>query len=93
MANFVPCHKEIPTAELADSFIDHFYWLHGVPRVTVSDKDSKFVGKFRQTFMGKLNTKLNMSTARHPRTYGLTERVNQTMQTLLRCDYAKSGFD
>jgi len=43
--------------------------------------------------MGKLNTKLNTSTARHPRTYGLTERVNQKMQTLLRCYYAISYFD
>ena len=43
--------------------------------------------------MGKLNTKLNMSTARHPRIDGLTERVNQTMQLLLRCYCAKSGFD
>ena len=34
-----------------------------------------------------------MSTARHPRTDGLTERVNQTMQTLLRCYCAESGFD
>jgi len=43
--------------------------------------------------MEKLNTKLNMSTARHPRTNGLTERVHQTMQILLRCYCAESGFD
>jgi hypothetical protein len=43
--------------------------------------------------MGKSNTKLNMSIARHPRIDGLTERVNLTMQTLLRCYCAVSGFD
>ena len=43
--------------------------------------------------MGKLNTKLNMSTPRHPRTHSLTERVYQTMQTLLRCYCVESGFD
>ncbi len=76
-------------------FINHCYRLHGVSKVIVSDKDPKYDGKFwqTQTFMGKLNTKLNMSTARHPRTDGLTERVNQTMQTLLRCYCAELGFD
>jgi hypothetical protein len=43
--------------------------------------------------MRKLNTKLNMSTARHPQTDGLTERDNETMQILLRCYTAESGFD
>jgi hypothetical protein len=33
----------------------------------------------------KLNTKLIMSTARHPQIGGLTQRVNETMQILLRC--------
>jgi hypothetical protein len=59
----------------------------------VCDKDPKFVWKFWQRFMEKLNTKLDPSTARHPRTYGLTERVNQTMKTLLRCYCAEYGFD
>jgi hypothetical protein len=71
--------------------INHCY--HGFPRAIVCDRDQNLDEKFWQTFMGKLNTKLNMSSARFSRTYGLTERVNQTMQTLLRCYCAKSGFD
>ncbi len=92
-AHFVPCHKEINAEVSADLFITNCYRLHGVPKVIVSDRDPKFVGKFLQSFMRKLNIRLNMSTARHPRTDGLTERVNQTMQTLLRCYCAESGFD
>jgi len=34
-----------------------------------------------------------MGTARHPQTDGLTERVNETMQILLRCHTSESGFD
>ncbi len=34
-----------------------------------------------------------MSTARHPQTYGLTERADETMQILLRCYTTESGFD
>ena len=59
----------------------------------VSDRDPKFVGKSWQSFVGKLNTTLNKSTVRHPRTNSLTERVNQTMQSLLRYDCAEYGFD
>ena len=68
MAHFVPCHKEIIAEESSDFFIYNFYRLHGVPRVIVYDRDPKFVRKYWQNFMGKLNTKLDTSTARHPRT-------------------------
>ena len=34
-----------------------------------------------------------MSTARHPQTDGLTERVNETVQILLRWYTTESGFD
>jgi hypothetical protein len=93
MAHFFPCHKEITAEELANLFIDDCYRLHGLPRVIVSDKDPKFAGKFWQTFMEKVNTKLNMSRARHPRMDGLTDRVNQTMQTCVRGYCGESGFD
>ena len=85
MAHFVPCQKEITAEESADLFIGYSHRLHGVPRVIVSYRDPQFLEKFWQTFMGRLNTKINMSTDRHPRTDGSTERVNQTMQTLLHC--------
>jgi transposase InsO family protein len=93
MGHFVPCHKEITEEESAILCISNCYRLHDVPKIIVSDRDPKVVGKFWQSFMRKLNTKLKMSTARHPRTNGLTERVNQTMQLLLRCYCEKSGFD
>jgi hypothetical protein len=77
MVHFVPCHKEITVAKETDElFIDNIYKLHGVPKVIVYDKDPRFVGKFWQSFMRKLNTKLNMITAKHPQTDGLTKRVN-----------------
>ena len=55
MPHFVPCHKEITAEESKDLFISRCYRLHGVPKVIVSDRDPKFVGKFRQSCMGKLN--------------------------------------
>jgi hypothetical protein len=55
--------------------------------------DPRFVGEFWQSFMRKLSTKLNMSTARHPQTDGLTERADETMQILLRCNTTENGLD
>ncbi len=85
MAHFVQLHKEITAEESIELFIDNCCRLYGVPKVIVFDRDHKFVGKFWQSFMSKLNTRLNRSTASHPCTDGLTERINYTMQTLLRC--------
>lgn len=93
MAHFVPCHDDITAEESAELFVHHCYRLHGVPRTLVSDRDPKFISAFWQSFWRKLNTKLNMSTARRPQTDGLTERVNQTMQSLLRCYCAEAGYD
>jgi hypothetical protein len=95
MAHFVPCHKEITAKGTVDLFIDNCYKLHGVPKGIVSDMDPRFVGKCWQSFTRKLNTKLNMSTARHPQTDGLTHFcfVNETMQIVLRCYTTESRID
>ena len=93
MTDFVPRHKEVTVEDTSDLFIENCYRLHGVPKVIVSDRDPRFVGKFWQSFISKLNTKLNMSTARHPQTDGLTEQVNETKQILSRCYTTEYGFD
>ncbi len=77
MAHFVPCHKEIIVEESKKLFTSNCYKLHGVPKIIVSDRDPNFVGKLWRSFMQKLNIKLNMSTARHSRTNGLTNKENQ----------------
>jgi hypothetical protein len=66
MAHFAPCHKEITAKQATHIFIYNLYRLHGAPKVIVSDKKSRFAGKIWQSFMRKSNTKLNMSTSRHP---------------------------
>ena len=91
--HFVPSHKEITPEETVDLFIDNCYKLHIVPKVIVFDKDYRFVGKFWQSFMRTLKSKLNMSTARYPKTDDLTGRVNDTIRILLRCYTTEFGFD
>ena len=67
--------------------------LHGTPEVIVTDIDPRFVGKYRQSFTRKLNTKLNMGTAKHPQTDGITEWFNATMQIVLCYYTTESSFD
>ena len=57
---------------------------HELPRCIISDRDSKFSSKFWKAFFQATGTKLAFSTAYHPETDGQTERVNQTIEDILR---------
>jgi transposase InsO family protein len=93
MAHFLPCTKTVTAEEIATLFLQGVYRLHGLPRVLISDRDSKFVSAFWQTLWRRLGTRLNISSSRHPETGGLTERVNNTFQQLLRCFCGYDGSD
>lgn len=58
--------------------------MHGVPKKIVSDRGSQFISKFWQKLQEELGTRLNFSTAYHPKTDGQTERVNQILEDMLR---------
>ena len=58
--------------------------LHGVPKLIVLDRDSKFTSNCWKALFKGLGTQLNFSTAYHPQTYRQTERVNQVLEDMLR---------
>jgi transposase InsO family protein len=93
MAHFLPCTKTVIAEEIATLFLQGVYRSHGLARVLISDRDPKFVSAFWRTLWRRLGTRLNMSSSRHPKTDGLTERVNNTFQPLLRCFCCYDGSD
>jgi hypothetical protein len=93
MAHFLPCTRTVTAEETATLFLQGVYPLHGLPRVLISHRYPKFVSGLWQTLWRRLGTRLNMSSSRHLETYGLTERVNNTFQQLLRCFCCYDGSD
>ena len=69
----------------SDMFTAEIFRLHGLPATIISDRDSKFTSKFWQHLMQRLGTRIAMSTANHPQTDGQTERMNRTLEDMLRC--------
>ncbi|MBW0532657.1 hypothetical protein O181_072372 [Austropuccinia psidii MF-1] len=63
--------------------------------IIISDRDPKFTLKFWTNLYEILGTKLAFSTAYHPQTDGLAERMIQTMEDILRrfCAYGMEYKD
>ena len=41
MVHLIGCEKEITAIEYARIFIDNVFWLHGLPRVIISNEDPR----------------------------------------------------
>ncbi|KAF1333660.1 Pol protein, partial [Globisporangium splendens] len=79
----------VTAKQTAQIFLDSVFRLHGMPTEIVSDRDPRFTAAFWQELFRLLGTQLKMSTADHPQTDGQTERVNRTLEDILR-SYAHS---
>ena len=92
---FCPTNTTITAPEVAKIFFKHVFCHHGLPKVIVSDRDAKFTSHFWRTLFKQLGTKLSMSTAFHPQTDGQTERMNRTMEEMLRAyvSYNQDNWD
>ncbi|MBW0520752.1 hypothetical protein O181_060467 [Austropuccinia psidii MF-1] len=67
----------------------------GVSKIIISDRDQKFTSEFWTNLYDMLGAKLAFSTAYHPQTDGLAERMIQTMEDILRrfCAYGMEYRD
>ena len=83
-AHFIPMCTMYQAPDIARVFISEIVRLHGVPKRIISDQGSMFTGLFWTSLQEALGTQLNFSTAYHPETDGQTERMNQTLEDMLR---------
>ena len=84
MGHFIPTTTTATASQTARLFFDRICCLHGLPLKIISDRDSKFASDFWQTLMDCWGTEAAMSTAFHPQTDGQTERLNRTLEQMLR---------
>jgi hypothetical protein len=84
-----PLPEKYSAIHAADTFLHTFYSRYGLPETIISDRDSRFTGKFWQALQKTLGIELLMSTAFHQETNGQVERTNKTIMQMLRI-YANS---
>jgi hypothetical protein len=83
-AHFVPL-KHPFSASMARLFMDNIYKLHGLPKSIIFDRDRIFTSRLWQLLFQLAGIQLRMSSSYHPQTDSQTERVNQCLETFLRC--------
>ncbi|MBW0542992.1 hypothetical protein O181_082707 [Austropuccinia psidii MF-1] len=79
----LPFHKEDTAMDTSLLFWNNIISTCGFPKIIISDRDPKFTSEIWTNLYDMLGTKLAFSTAYHPQTYGLTERIIQTMEEIL----------
>ncbi|CAF4575287.1 unnamed protein product, partial [Didymodactylos carnosus] len=83
-AYFKPTKFQTTAVDTATIFFETIFRHHGLPRIIISDRDPKFTSLFWQTLFTCIGTKISLSTAFHPQTDGQSERLNRTVEEMLR---------
>ena len=82
--HFITVTSTYKAINIVDIFMKEIFKLHGVPKILISDRDTKFTKKNWKALFKGLGTQLNFSTAYHPQTDRQIERVNQVLEEMLR---------
>jgi hypothetical protein len=69
-AHFIPVHTKYRVQKYAEIYIAHMLCLHGVSKMTISDRGSRFVAHFWEQLHTSLETHLIHSLAYHPQSNG-----------------------
>jgi hypothetical protein len=84
MTVFIPCNEAISAEGVARLYLQHVFKNYGLPQKIISDRDTRFTGKFMRELCRILGIQQNMSTAYHPRTDRQSERNNQWVEQFFR---------
>lgn len=85
MAHFIPLAKLPSAKKTAEVMMSHVFKVHGFPSDIVSDRGPQFVSRFWKEFCQLIGATVSMSSGYHPQSNGQTERLNQGLETCLRC--------
>ncbi|MBW0533000.1 hypothetical protein O181_072715 [Austropuccinia psidii MF-1] len=85
---FLPCHKEDTAIGKAVLLWSRSLSHTGLFKNIISDRYPKFTSAIWTDLHRLFGTKLSFSTAYHPQTDGLAERMIQTLENMLRRFYA-----
>ncbi|MBW0556365.1 hypothetical protein O181_096080 [Austropuccinia psidii MF-1] len=80
----LPFHKEDTAMDTALLFWNNIISTCGVPKIIISDREPKFTYEFWTHLYDMIRTKLAFSTAYHPQTDGLAERIFQKIEDIIR---------
>ena len=83
-ATFIAAPKDCTAKEMARLFLKNMVKYWGLRKFIISDRDSRFTGKFWMELFKLMGTELHFSTSFHPQTDGQTERVNALLELYLR---------
>lgn len=78
--------QAIPVAtaeEVADFFLQRILLRHGAPQFLLSDRGTPFLSKLLEQLLRLAKTVHNVTTAYHPQTNGLTEKLNHTLASMI----------
>ncbi|MBW0504105.1 hypothetical protein O181_043820 [Austropuccinia psidii MF-1] len=86
---FLPCHKDDTAMDTAITIWNKSISNTGLFQSIISDRDPKFTSALWKNLHNLFGTNLSFSTAYHPQTDGLAERMIQTLEDIIRifCSY------
>ena len=85
MTHFIALPKLPSAKETAEVMMNHVFRVHGFPKDIVSDRGPQFVSRFWREFCRLIGATVSLTSGYHPESNGQTERLNQELETCLRC--------
>lgn len=82
--HLAPTHTTCYAEGWAELSMAHVHLYHGLPERILSNRGGHFIGNFNQALAKRLGITWDLTTAYKPSTDGQTERVNRTIEEMLR---------